>query len=166
MKKTGVKIDMALIDNAFNNLDKVVLDLMEMAKDNDYVLSNSGHDLLEKARSMCADFNVLKKMLTPMLENQSVLHWAIEQHGRWLGSSYGARSIEACSGFTHDIKIISAEGRVYSGRCSDPTNVRVQYDLQLWARSHDCVEAYTREKGHDDWCVLKIPQFGEHADAR
>jgi sensor domain CHASE-containing protein len=159
MKKTRTEQDMDLVEKTWNDLDKVVLDVMEMAKDNDVVLSSTGHDLLEKARAMCADLNLLKKQISPLFNNNSPLLWFIEEQGRRIGCSYGLIGAETNGLMTHDLRLISHKDRVYSGQCNDPAQATVQFDLQRWSRSRDCVEAYTRQKGQHDWEILKIPNY-------
>ncbi len=162
MKKTRAQLDIKMINQAENHLDKVVLDLMKMAKDDNDALSIASHEILEKARSMRADFRIIKHSITQTLQDKPTFHWAIERHGRWLGCSYGARDADSCGKLTHDLVIRSYDGTAHSGRCSNPINTEVQYDLQLWARRHDCMDAFTRERreiGYNNWEILKIPNY-------
>jgi hypothetical protein len=159
MAKSKAQKNMDLFEETWNNLDKVVLNAMEMAKDDDMVLSSTGHDLLEKARAMCVELNLLKKQISPLIENKSPLHWFIEERGRRLGCSYGIIEAETNGLITHDLCLISYKGMVYSGQCSNPTDAAVQFDLQHWSRSRDCRESYTREKGTSDWNILIVPHY-------
>lgn len=62
-KTTLVCHEADLVNKAWNDLDTVVLDLMEMVKADDIAISQVGLDSLESARTICKWLSKLRKDL-------------------------------------------------------------------------------------------------------
>ena len=63
IEKTKLSQDTEIIERAWNDLDILVLDLMQMCQSDNGSVLKVGLDALEKARVICKQLNKLKKDL-------------------------------------------------------------------------------------------------------